>query len=269
MTADRLFRVDPRLVHATLMNRWVPATGARTLLIGDGALARDEKKRAILEMSAMGLVDVRFYDESELAGPLAECDSELMVIVMFSTIEGVERARKAGLSIDRVNIGHIPEGEGRREIHPAVHLGPADFEVIDRLQAMDIEVYIQPLPSDRATVIPRTSSKPPPQRSAAAKLQTKLRVVNDRGLHLRAAHILAQLVTTLPCAVTIGHEGNHVNAKSLLGLTTLGATCGTMLVVDVEGPDAANALDQIRTLFASGFEEGRHWVGDGAEEESV
>jgi phosphocarrier protein len=83
-----------------------------------------------------------------------------------------------------------------------------------------------------------------------------LRVVNERGLHLRAAHALAHLAANLQENVQVAHGPDFVNAKSLLGLTTLGATCGTVLDVVVTGPDPAGAMDKLRALFASGFDEG-------------
>jgi phosphotransferase system HPr (HPr) family protein len=47
-----------------------------------------------------------------------------------------------------------------------------------------------------------------------------------------------------------------VNAKSLLGITTLGASRGTQLVVEVEGPERQAFLEKVEALFASGFDEG-------------
>ena len=265
--AQRLFRVDPRLVHATMMNVWVPTTGARVMVIGDAELAADPKRKAILEMSAMGVVDVVFTSEQGLGAALGRIDSSVPSIVMFSTLEGAERALAAGLPIERLNIGHVPEGPSRAEIHPAVHLGPKDFEVIDRLQDRGVEVFLQPLPQDKVTVIPRrrkkSATKGPDQEHAEVSAQ--LRVVNQRGLHLRAAHVLAHLAGKLTCHVTVGPKSSGVNAKSLLGLTTLGASCGTMLDVHVAGPGAREGMEQIRQLFEGGFDEGADWVESGEE----
>lgn len=81
-------------------------------------------------------------------------------------------------------------------------------------------------------------------------------VVNERGLHLRAAHILAQRTGTFRSSVEVGWPGQMVNAKSLLGLTTLGAARGSRLELRVEGADADAAFEGVVALFASGFEEG-------------
>ncbi len=168
---------------------------------------------------------------------------------------------------------------------PAVHLGPADVQVIRRLQRRGIKVYIQPLPRDQRLPPPADLlSRPPPiavpvppsvaaYRHAARprgdslgtalsdagkleRVEAKLRVVNERGLHLRAAHALAHLAGSLPQNVQVANGPDFVNAKSLLGLTTLGATYGTMLDVVVTGANAQGAMEQIRSLFAGGFEEG-------------
>jgi phosphotransferase system HPr-like phosphotransfer protein len=47
-----------------------------------------------------------------------------------------------------------------------------------------------------------------------------------------------------------------VNAKSLLGLTTLGAGCGMLVDVIVSGRNTTRAMNLIRDLFSRGFDEG-------------
>ena len=266
MIAERLFRVDPRLVHATMMNVWVPTTGARVLVIADGALEGDSKLRAIHEMSAMGLVEVRFRSEETVAAELDACGERVPVIVLFSSLRGALKAVQHGLPVERLNVGHVPEGPGRQEMHPAVHLGPKDFALIGKLQKRGVEVFIQPLPNDKLKVVPpqlvRPAPAPAPRVSTVA--EEALRVVNARGLHLRAANVFAQACSKLDCEVNVMARGSQINAKSLLGLTTLGATMGTLLQVRIEGPGAGDAMNAIRALFASGFEEGVDWVEDAA-----
>lgn len=300
--AERLFRVDPRLVHATMMNVWVPTTGARLLLIADATVAADTRRRAILEMSAMGEAEVRFTTELEAAAELERCDPAAPVIVLFSSLEDALRAVQAGLRVDRLNVGHVPEAPGRMPMHPAVHLGPPDYSVIEHLQARGTFVFVQPLPQDKAIEVARRPSTPPagadsgPRRRdsdpdrlravldgapatdgllaldgqtdhEAKRIGEQLRVVNAKGLHLRAAHRLAHLAGKLPCEVRVASDdGGSVNAKSLLGLTTLGATCGTLLEVEVEGAEAEASMRAIRDLFATGFDEGADWT-IGAREE--
>lgn len=263
--APRHFRVDPRLVHATVMTVWVPTTSAKIILIVDGRVARDPKRRAILELSAMGGAEVRFANEPAAAEMLARCPVDRVVLVLFSDLESAERALMAGVAMQRLVIGHLPQGPGRTPLHPSVHLGPDDLAVVHRLEIAGVDVLVQPLPSDKAqrprgrtpsmisTPPPRSSPAEPPAVTIARKA---LKVVNQRGLHLRAAHALAQLATGLECEVTLGLDGEIVNGKSLLGIATLGATCGTIVEVETSGVGAGPALAEIERLFASGFGEG-------------
>lgn len=76
-------------------------------------------------------------------------------------------------------------------------------------------------------------------------------VVNPQGLHARPAAEVAQLASGLPAAVTIA----GVDATSVLALMTLGSTAGTELEVVARGPGAAESVDAVVGLVASGFGE--------------
>ena len=272
MPDQLLFRVDPRFVHATLMNAWVPATGARWLLIADADVMNDPRRRTIFEMSTMDAVRLWFTPESKVAERLAEVDEPGPGIVIFASLASVLRAMRGGLEMERLNVGHVPAGPGRTEVHPAVHLGTGDQEMIRQLEASGVQVRIQPLPDDAPVAavgstppMPASANPfaPPPSgpSSIAAdpederpdRAQAVLEVVNERGLHLRAAHVLAALANELAAQVRVGWGDEMVNAKSLLGLTTLGAGRGSRLTVVVEGEGAEGALERIRVLFSMGF----------------
>src|SRR5688572_20472356 len=141
-----LFRVDPRLIHATLMNAWVPELGAKLIIVADEEVVAQPRLRTILEMSAMD-TEVVFTSEQEVRLVLTRPDLP-STIVLFSSIPAVLQAMKAGLRLRELNIGHVPEAPGRKPLHPAVYLGPDDYDLIRRLEQSGVEVYVQPLPRD-------------------------------------------------------------------------------------------------------------------------
>ena len=246
-----LFRVDPRLIHATLTNAWVPARGAKQLIVADAAVAADDRRRNIAEIAAIDVGRVQFVDEAEVSHVLR--DSAGATIVLFSHLGAVETAVANGLTVPVLNVGHVPAGPGREQHLPAIYLGDEELASIDRLSARGVRVELQPLPDDPVVVLDRPADEVAPIDDRA---EAELEIVNERGLHLRAAHVLAGLCSRLSNDVEVGREGHMVNAKSLLGLTTLGAAAGTRLTVVVTGPGSPAALDAIRELFASGFNEG-------------
>jgi phosphocarrier protein len=223
----------------------------------------DPKRRAIFEMSAMGAFEVQFCDEENAATTLECCAPTDAVLVLFADLKAAEHSFAAGLRFDKLNVGHVPEAPGRAELHPSVFLGDGERAAIERLIERGVEVVVQPLPNDKArSMSPRAKPPAGPKKRSAQRREGRVRVVNEKGLHLRAAHVLVQLTSSIQSEVRIGAPGQMVNAKSLLGLTTLGATRGTELQLVVEGPDAEEAFERIVRLFESGFEEGS--VGAGA-----
>ncbi|KAB2965541.1 MAG: HPr family phosphocarrier protein [Thermoanaerobaculia bacterium] len=88
--------------------------------------------------------------------------------------------------------------------------------------------------------------------------ESRIEVVNQLGLHARAAAKLVQLASTF-CSrsLLIFEDGEEIDAKSILGILGRGAPQGTSLVVRCEGTDEEAALAAISTLFADRFGEGR------------
>lgn len=81
-------------------------------------------------------------------------------------------------------------------------------------------------------------------------------VVNERGLHARAASKLVSLASTFPCEVTLSSaEQSAVSAKSVMGVLLLCGSKGTSIDVEAVGDRAAEAIEAIGALFASRFGE--------------
>jgi phosphocarrier protein len=81
-------------------------------------------------------------------------------------------------------------------------------------------------------------------------------IVNDLGLHTRAATTLVKLSNTFSCDIKISVNGITANAKSIMGLLALGARKGTLVEIIASGEDQAAALEALQALFARGFNEG-------------
>ena len=80
-----------------------------------------------------------------------------------------------------------------------------------------------------------------------------LEIINKYGLHVRPAGALSKLCQSFECEITVAKGGHEVSGKSVLGLMTLEAPCGTVLTVTANGPDAEEAMDAIEELFANRF----------------
>ncbi len=88
-----------------------------------------------------------------------------------------------------------------------------------------------------------------------APTEGTLTIVNDLGLHARAAAKLVGLANKFDADVFLGREGREVNAKSILGVLMLACGKGSEIELRAEGPEAAEAYAAIAKLIEEGFGE--------------
>lgn len=82
-----------------------------------------------------------------------------------------------------------------------------------------------------------------------------VRIVNERGLHARAAAKFTALAETFSSAVSVSNGRETVAARSIMGLLLLAAAKDTEITVAAAGNDAVAAIDAIADLVARGFDE--------------
>jgi phosphocarrier protein len=80
-------------------------------------------------------------------------------------------------------------------------------------------------------------------------------IKNRAGIHARPAALVVQTVKDFNCSVYIEKDTDQINAKSIMGLLTLGASYGTKLKLITDGKDEEAAMEALLNLFESGFEE--------------
>ncbi|MBE6858058.1 MAG: HPr family phosphocarrier protein [Ruminococcus sp.] len=80
-------------------------------------------------------------------------------------------------------------------------------------------------------------------------------VKNQVGLHARPATFFIQKANEFKSSIWIEKEDRRVNAKSLLGILSLGIVGGTTVKVIADGADEKAAVDALIELVDSGFSE--------------
>ncbi|WP_369297482.1 HPr family phosphocarrier protein [uncultured Neglectibacter sp.] len=80
-------------------------------------------------------------------------------------------------------------------------------------------------------------------------------VQNQVGLHARPATFFIQKANEFKSSIWVEKEERRVNAKSLLGVLSLGIVGGVTIRVIADGPDEQEAVDSLVDLVNSGFAE--------------
>jgi phosphotransferase system HPr (HPr) family protein len=74
-------------------------------------------------------------------------------------------------------------------------------------------------------------------------------VANAQGLHARPADLVARRANRFRARIEIVKGNERVDAKSVLGLLTLGAYKGVELTIHACGEDAEEAIETLVELF--------------------
>ena len=82
-------------------------------------------------------------------------------------------------------------------------------------------------------------------------------VVNQLGLHARAAARFVHLATRYHAQIRVGRETKVMDGKSIMGILLLAAARGTAITVEAAGVDEQAAVDALVQLVESGF--GEEW----------
>ena len=88
-----------------------------------------------------------------------------------------------------------------------------------------------------------------PGREGQMSIIEKIPILHRLGMHLRAGAELVKVASRFQSRIRVSRDGAGVDAKSILGLLTLGAIYGTVLEFSAEGEDAPQAIEAIRELL--------------------
>ncbi|MBQ2890580.1 MAG: HPr family phosphocarrier protein [Clostridia bacterium] len=78
-------------------------------------------------------------------------------------------------------------------------------------------------------------------------------VQNQVGLHARPATFFIQKANEYKSSIWIERDERKANAKSLLGVLSLGVTKGVSITISADGPDEEEAVNSLIELISSDF----------------
>lgn len=80
-------------------------------------------------------------------------------------------------------------------------------------------------------------------------------IQNEVGLHARPATFFIQKANSYKSTIVIEKGNRRANAKSLLGVLSLGIEKGQDIIVHAEGVDEQEAVEGLSTLLLNGLNE--------------
>lgn len=86
-----------------------------------------------------------------------------------------------------------------------------------------------------------------------SEIDRTVTIRNRLGLHARPAGEFVKTATKFDSKITIAKGELEVNGKSIMGVMTLAAECGSKVTVRAEGEDAESAVDALAEVLDREF----------------
>ena len=83
----------------------------------------------------------------------------------------------------------------------------------------------------------------------------RLKILNEKGLHARAAAKFVELVDTFDVSLVVKKDNLEASGDSIMGLLMLAASKGTEIELIASGPEAAETLTALSDLITNLFGE--------------
>ena len=88
-------------------------------------------------------------------------------------------------------------------------------------------------------------------------IKTSINISNKLGLHARASAKLTKLAGSFESEIFMSRNDRRVNAKSIMGVMMLAAGIGSVVEIEVNGPDEEAAMTALTALIDDKFGEGQ------------
>ena len=88
-------------------------------------------------------------------------------------------------------------------------------------------------------------------------IKTSITISNKLGLHARASAKLTKLAGGFESEISISRNDRRVNAQSIMGVMMLAAGIGSVVEIEIDGPDEQAAIDALTALINDKFGEGQ------------
>lgn len=155
-----LTRVDFRLIHGQVITRWLTQCQINEIVTIDTALSKDAFMQEVFKMAAPKGVKITIVNVEDAVKRQQEgVFDKNRVMVLFKGVAELNAAVQAGLKLEKVQIGGLGGGPGRKAVNNAITLDRADADTLIELEKMGIEIYFQTTPDYPSETLQKAVAK--------------------------------------------------------------------------------------------------------------
>ncbi len=147
-TSNIIWRIDDRLIHGQVIIGWCGQLPIKTLIVCDDEIAKMDWERDLLLLAAPPTIPTKILTSQDTIKELPKwIENNKIVMVLLKSPFELEKLVKAGLKIEKVNVGGIHFREDRKEFLPYLFLSPEEIRVFKNLINQGIYFECRDLPN--------------------------------------------------------------------------------------------------------------------------
>ena len=146
MAEIKLVRVDYRLIHGQVVARWLKVCPVRRIVLVDDVLGSDEFMSDIYKMAVPKGTDVDIVTIDKAKEVLDNTDDTVFLI--SKDIETCLKLVEKGVELPAINVGAVPNEEGRKLITTGVAISQKELDMLE-----ECSISIKKLDSPRANMV--------------------------------------------------------------------------------------------------------------------
>ena len=144
-----LTRIDNRLVHGQVGVTWTSSLGANLLVVVDDEAAQDKLQQQLMTMTAENAgVGIRFFTVEKTIKIIGKASDSQKIFIVCKNPGVVRKLIDGGVPIEKLNVGNMHPGEGKKQITKKVHVNSQEEEDIRYISSKGVHVFFQEVPEE-------------------------------------------------------------------------------------------------------------------------
>ena len=149
MSNISLARIDFRLIHGQVITKWLRQTNANQIVVIDDELSKDSFMSSIYTMAAPPGIPVKVTSVDDAVKAWNNNDFENNnLFVLFKNVEQAYKAITKGIDINKLQIGGLGAGPGRKVVFGPITLDDNDVKLLEELENKKIEIMFHQVPEE-------------------------------------------------------------------------------------------------------------------------
>ena len=145
----KLMRVDERLIHGQIAFAWTNAIGANCIFVVNDDAANSPFRKSSLKLATPPGVKLVIKNVNDAKAALSgdAIDKYNFFLIVDNVKDALELAKSSD-KIKHLNLGNIKLADGKKQITNSVYLSEEEFEYIEALKKIGVEVECRAIPND-------------------------------------------------------------------------------------------------------------------------